>query len=380
MLHKPSPGGRTTEGRRAADRVCSAVRRRTPCGPVPVLWTVALGLWGSPGRTACGATRPPPGRWPGGPPPTSCSMLEHVDVVHGLYYLLMHGLFACSRPRHHHPAPAVRARRRRGGGLRGRPRPHRLAGAWPASAEVSCSACSRPSSSTSRKDAPYALVAAGAGLATLLLVDALQGRGSPALLGGLRRRGRRVRPAQLALAAGPAGASRDAAVGAPERRVLLRLGRGLGGRRDRVLPLVHVQPRPVRPGVLDTAADVAHDDRPRRPAGDRRARGPGRPPAPGQAVRGVRRPAAARGAADRSHRPVPGQAAVRGPARPVQPAGPGPADRRGPRRAGTRGCAPRHRAAAPWLVPVLVAAAALALLPQSLAKRSPASRVDDVSP
>ncbi len=39
---------------------------------------------------------------------------------------------------------------------------------------------------------------------------------------------------------------------------------------------------------------------------------------------------------------------------------------------------PRFPRAAPWLVPLVVAVAVVALLPQSLAKRSPASRVDDV--
>ncbi|WP_215457031.1 glycosyltransferase family 39 protein [Streptomyces sp. ATCC 21386] len=39
---------------------------------------------------------------------------------------------------------------------------------------------------------------------------------------------------------------------------------------------------------------------------------------------------------------------------------------------------PRFPVASPWLVPVVLAVVAVALLPQSLAKRSPASRVDDV--
>ncbi|MEV4196712.1 hypothetical protein AB0J65_35800, partial [Streptomyces toxytricini] len=46
--------------------------------------------------------------------------------------------------------------------------------------------------------------------------------------------------------------------------------------------------------------------------------------------------------------------------------------------AGVRALAPRFPRASALLVPAVVAAAVLALLPQSLAKRSPASRVDDV--
>lgn len=46
--------------------------------------------------------------------------------------------------------------------------------------------------------------------------------------------------------------------------------------------------------------------------------------------------------------------------------------------AAVRAVAPRFPAASRWLVPVLLACAVAALLPQSLAKRSPSSRVDDV--
>lgn len=43
-----------------------------------------------------------------------------------------------------------------------------------------------------------------------------------------------------------------------------------------------------------------------------------------------------------------------------------------------RAARPRFPRAAPWLVPVVLTVAVIALLPQSLAKRSPESRVDDV--
>lgn len=46
--------------------------------------------------------------------------------------------------------------------------------------------------------------------------------------------------------------------------------------------------------------------------------------------------------------------------------------------AAVRSTVPRFPRASPWLVPVVVVVAVVALLPQSLAKRSPASRVDDV--
>lgn len=46
--------------------------------------------------------------------------------------------------------------------------------------------------------------------------------------------------------------------------------------------------------------------------------------------------------------------------------------------AATRSATPRFPRAVPWLVPAALVVAVAALLPQSLAKRSPASRVDDV--
>ncbi|CAM5234584.1 hypothetical protein SCALM49S_02817 [Streptomyces californicus] len=68
---------------------------RSSVGLIPAVWTVVLGLWGSRGRTASGGDEKgrdlQVARRSTG---DIVRMLEHVDVVHSLYYLCMHGLFA----------------------------------------------------------------------------------------------------------------------------------------------------------------------------------------------------------------------------------------------------------------------------------------------
>ncbi|MET7575580.1 glycosyltransferase family 39 protein [Streptomyces sp. NPDC005492] len=74
------------------------LRRRLPVWVIPTLWTLAFGLWGlsrqhsvwrDEAATWQVAQRPAVDIW---------HMLGQVDAVHGLYYLLMHGLFACFGP------------------------------------------------------------------------------------------------------------------------------------------------------------------------------------------------------------------------------------------------------------------------------------------
>ncbi|WP_206731329.1 glycosyltransferase family 39 protein, partial [Streptomyces sp. C] len=75
----------------------AAIRRITPWRALPPLTAVLLGLWGLPRGAGGGsmwrdesttwqvAHRPLGGLW---------ELLGQVDAVHGLYYLLMHGVFA----------------------------------------------------------------------------------------------------------------------------------------------------------------------------------------------------------------------------------------------------------------------------------------------
>ncbi|CAK7284190.1 hypothetical protein SGPA1_30063 [Streptomyces misionensis JCM 4497] len=148
-------------------------------------------------------------------------------------------------------------------------------------------------------------------------------------LEGVRGRGAGDRAAELAVAADPARASADGAVGGGRARDGDPVGGGLGGGGGRCAAPDPGQPHPVRPGGLDTADDLAHGDRPRRPRGDRRARGPGGAAGGGPPPGGGRGAAAAGGAPVRARRPLPGPAAAAGPLCAVQHAGAGPADRRG---------------------------------------------------
>ncbi|RBL84398.1 hypothetical protein DDE05_24125, partial [Streptomyces cavourensis] len=60
---------------------------------IPALWTLALGLWGLSRQNS--VWRDEAATWQVARRSTVeiTQMLGNVDVVHGLYYLLMHGLF-----------------------------------------------------------------------------------------------------------------------------------------------------------------------------------------------------------------------------------------------------------------------------------------------
>ncbi|WP_405819712.1 glycosyltransferase family 39 protein [Streptomyces sp. NBC_01390] len=102
-------------------------------------------------------------------------MLGNVDVVHGCYYLLMHGLFECFGP----STTALRLPSVLAMGVAaacvaviGR----RLAGMWAGLAGGMAFGLLPAVQFYLQEGRPYALVAAGAGVATLLLVSVLQGR------------------------------------------------------------------------------------------------------------------------------------------------------------------------------------------------------------
>ncbi len=155
------------------------LRRRLPLWPIPLVWTLALGLWGlsrehsvwrDEAATWQVARRPVADIW---------HMLGHVDAVHGLYYLLMRGLFVCFGPGTttlRLPSVLAMAVAAVCVAAIGR----RLAGYWAGLAGGLAFGLLPAVQSYLQEGRPYALIAAGAGVATLLLVSVLQGRGRAA--------------------------------------------------------------------------------------------------------------------------------------------------------------------------------------------------------
>jgi mannosyltransferase len=147
-----------------------------PLWPIPLLWTLALGLWGLSRQDSVwrdeAATWQVAGRSTG----EIWHMLGQVDAVHGLYYLLMHGVFVCfgagttalrlpSVLAVAVAAVCVTEIGRRLAGVRAGLAAGLVFGLLPAVQFYL------------QEGRPYALVAAGAGISTLLLVTVLEGRG-----------------------------------------------------------------------------------------------------------------------------------------------------------------------------------------------------------
>ncbi|KAB2977272.1 hypothetical protein F8R89_23620 [Streptomyces sp. SS1-1] len=149
--------------------------RRSLLWVVPAVWTVALGLWGLSRQQSVwrdeAATWQVARRSSG----AIAHMLEHVDAVHGLYYLLMHALFTCfgagtttlRLPSVLAMAVAAACVTRLG---------QRLAGASAGPAAGLALGLIPAVQFHLQEGRPYALVTAGAGVATVLLVTALEGR------------------------------------------------------------------------------------------------------------------------------------------------------------------------------------------------------------
>ncbi|MEU6220599.1 hypothetical protein ABZ845_24265 [Streptomyces sp. NPDC047022] len=141
-----------------------------------MLWTCALGLWGlsrqhsvwrDEAATWQVAQRSVPGIW---------RMLGQVDAVHGLYYLLMHELFACFGPGTttlRLPSVLAMAVAAACVAVIG----HRLSGAWAGLGGGLAFGLLPAVQFHLQEGRPYALVAAGAGISTLLLVTGIEGRG-----------------------------------------------------------------------------------------------------------------------------------------------------------------------------------------------------------
>ncbi|MEU6544147.1 glycosyltransferase family 39 protein [Streptomyces sp. NPDC046859] len=150
-------------------------RRRSLLCVVPAVWTVGLGLWGLSRQHSVwrdeAATWQVARRSSG----AMAHLLEHVDAVHGLYYLLMHALFSCfgsgtttlRLPSVLAMAVAAACVTRLG---------QRTAGAWAGLAGGLALGLLPAVQFHLQEGRPYALVTAGAGVATVLLVTALEGR------------------------------------------------------------------------------------------------------------------------------------------------------------------------------------------------------------
>ncbi|MEV7232482.1 glycosyltransferase family 39 protein [Streptomyces sp. NPDC051020] len=152
-----------------------ALRRPFLIWLIPVVWTVAFGLWGLSRQDS--VWRDEAATWQVAQRSTEdiARMLEHVDVVHSLYYLFMHALFECFGPSTtvlRLPSVLAVAVGAACVSLIG----HRLAGTCVGLGGGLVFGMLPAVQFYLQEGRPYALVAAGAGISTLLLVTALQGR------------------------------------------------------------------------------------------------------------------------------------------------------------------------------------------------------------
>ncbi|MEU3228129.1 glycosyltransferase family 39 protein [Streptomyces sp. NPDC006976] len=354
----------------------TALRRAFPLWPIPALWTLGLGLWGLSRQDS--VWRDEAATWQVALRSADGirGLLSHVDAVHGVYYLLMHGLFdwfgatttTLRLPSVLAMAVAAACVTAIGG---------RLAGPWAGLGGGMVLGLLPAVQFYLQEGRPYALVAAAAGISTLLLVALLQGRGgwgrwaayAGAVLAGalLNWFSLLILPAHLAtLAWSGAGrgvwarwsvASAAAAAGALP---LILFTAGQAEQVSWIPPLTwHML---IGPAVLLAIGGLgALADRPG--AGRLSLASVGLPllavPQLGLVALSLVKPLFL----DRYVLfSLLGLALLTG-------AG---------LAAAVRAAAPRFPAASRWLVPVLLAGTVAALLPQSLAKRSPESRVDDV--
>ncbi|MER5970391.1 hypothetical protein ABT112_11765 [Streptomyces sp. NPDC002055] len=341
-----------------------------------MLWTFALGLWGLSRQGS--VWRDEAATWQVAQRSTAeiWHMLGNVDVVHGCYYLLMHALFECFGP----CTPTLRLPSVLAMGVAAAcvaVMGHRLGGMWVGSAGGMAFGLLPAVQFYLQEGRPYALVAAGAGMSTLLLVTVLQQPvrrlhwaaygGTVMMIGLLNWLSLLILPAHLATLfwararrrvwAGWTAASAAATAGVLP---LVLFSRGQAAQVSWIPPLTwHMMIGPV---VLLAIGGVgALVDRPQ--VGRLSTATVGLPllVVPQFALIGLS-----------LFQPLfldryilfslLGLALMIGSA-----VG-----------SGIRAVRPRHPKAAKWILPAVVTLAMAALLPQSLAKRSPMSRVDDV--
>ncbi|MFJ2439631.1 hypothetical protein ACIOWG_04035 [Streptomyces sp. NPDC087658] len=141
-----------------------------------MLWTLALGLWGLSRQGS--VWRDEAATWQVAERSTGdiVRMVGNVDVVHGLYYLFMHGLFACFGPGTATlRLPSVLAMAVAAACVAAIG--YRLAGVRVGLAGGLVFGLLPAVQFYLQEGRPYALVAAGAGISTLLLVTVVQERG-----------------------------------------------------------------------------------------------------------------------------------------------------------------------------------------------------------
>lgn len=360
----------------------SAARRGHLTWLVPFLWTLALGLWGLSRQDSVWRDEAATWQVAGRPAGEIWAMLGNVDAVHGLYYLLMHGLFevfGASTTTLRLPSVLAVAAAAACVALIGR----RLAGFWAGLGAGLALGLLPAVQFYLQEGRPYALVAAGAGLSTLLLVSLLsQQPGRPgrrawprwtaygitvlvcALLNWLSLL---ILPAHAVtlwwVRAGRGAWLRWAAYGAGAvagALPLILFSRGQSDQVSWIPPLTwHML---IGPGILLAIGGLgAWADRPDRARLSAAAVGLPLLAVPQLGLAGLSlvQPLFL----DRYVLfSMVGLALLIGAAL----------------GAAVRACAPRFPAAADLLVPGVVGVAALALLPVELGKRAPASRVDDV--
>ncbi|MDD9376163.1 glycosyltransferase family 39 protein [Streptomyces sp. ZAF1911] len=176
-----------------SSHISTGIRRPYLVWLMPVLWTLALGMWGLSRQNSVwrdeAATWQVAERSPG----EIWHLLGNVDAVHGLYYLLMHLLFevfGASTTTLRLPSVLAVAVAAGCVALIGR----RLAGPWAGLGGGLALGLLPAVQFQLQEGRSYALIAGGAGLSSLMLVSLIAGTGTGAGAGGGAGPGRRTGP------------------------------------------------------------------------------------------------------------------------------------------------------------------------------------------
>ncbi|MCX5408978.1 hypothetical protein OHA37_34620 [Streptomyces sp. NBC_00335] len=157
--------------------ISTGIRRPYPIWLAPVLWTLALGLWGLSRQNSVWRDEAATWQVAERSPAEIWQLLGNVDAVHGLYYLLMHVLFevfGASTTTLRLPSVLAVAVAAACVALIGR----RLAGPWAGLGGGLALGLLPAVQFQLQEGRSYALIAGGAGLSTLLLVSLIAGTGT----------------------------------------------------------------------------------------------------------------------------------------------------------------------------------------------------------